>query len=288
MYIRQILKKMKTDHPHKKILFTDLDDTLLDDNKNVAPEDVDTINRMLGVGHRFVIATGRPIYSAKKVAKKLGLYRDGIYIAASNGGVIYDCSREKIIHADTLDIDLVDSMFKAAMAENMHVHTYTDEYVVSMRQTKALEIYSRKISMPYKILDKIPEDLPAPPPKLVIMSIEEGSRRILEDFEKRHAESVKGRAVSVFSNDFLLEYLPVGVSKGRAVVSLCEKLGIPVADSVAVGDEANDIPMIDAAGVGAVMKNGTDEAKSHAGYVTDRTNNECGVSEVIRKFILEG
>ena len=137
-------------------------------------------------------------------------------------------------------------------------------------------------------MDKIPEDLPAPPPKLVIMSIEEGSRKILEDFEKRHAESVKGRAVSVFSNDFLLEYLPAGVSKGRAVVSLCEKLGIPVADSVAVGDEANDIPMIDAAGVGAVMKNGTDEAKSHAGYVTDRTNNECGVSEVIRKFILEG
>ena len=70
MYIRQILKKMKTDHPHKKILFTDLDDTLLDDNKNVAPEDVDTINEMLGVGHRFVIATGRPIYSAKKVAQR--------------------------------------------------------------------------------------------------------------------------------------------------------------------------------------------------------------------------
>lgn len=279
---------MKTDPSHKKILFTDLDDTLLDNDKNVAPEDVDTIKEMLGRGHRFVIATGRPIYSAKKVAKKLGLYRDGIYIVASNGGVIYDCSQEKIIHADTLDIALVDVMFKSAMAENKHIHTYTDDYVVSMRKTLSLEIYSKKISMPYKILDKIPEDLPAPPPKLVIMSIEEGSRKILEDFEKRHAETVKGRAVSVFSNDFLLEYLPVGVSKGRAVTGLCEMLGIPVADSVAVGDEANDIPMIDAAGVGAVMKNGTDEAKSHALYVTDRTNNECGVSEVIRKFILDG
>ena len=279
---------MKTDSSEdNKILFTDLDDTLLDDEKNVSSEDLDTINEMLEKGHRLVIATGRPIYSAKVVANRLGLYRDGVYIAASNGGVLYDCTKERTIQADTLDMDTVDDLFRAAMAENLHVHTYTDDYVVSMRKTMALEVYTQRISMPYRILDRIPEDLPAPPPKLIVMSIEEGSRGILEDFRLRHEQIAEGRAVSVFSNDYLLEYLPVGVSKGRAVVNLCELLGIPVSNSVAAGDEANDIPMLDAAGIGAVMKNGTDEAKSHAGYVTERTNNESGVSEIIRKFILQ-
>ena len=72
----------------------------------------------------------------------------------------------------------------------------------------------------------------------------------------------------------------------KAVERLCELLDIPAELSVAAGDEANDIPMIQAAGVGAVMQNGTDEAKSYADYVTKRSNNESGVSEIIRKFIL--
>ncbi len=44
--------------------------------------------------------------------------------------------------------------------------------------------------------------------------------------------------------------------------------------------------MIEAAGVGVVVKNGTDKAKSHADYVTKRTNNESAIAEIIEKFIL--
>lgn len=269
-----------------KILFTDLDGTLLNDDKEVSREDLDAINELIEKGHRFVIATGRPIYSAKIVAKEIGLFRDGIYIAASNGGVIYDCGADKIVSADTLDLETVRLLFSAALAENLSIHTYTDTHVVSVRMTDEIRIYTKTIKMPHKLLSRIPEDLPGKPPKLIVMSIKEGSRAILTDFERRHEDMVRGRAKSVFSNDFLLEYLPPNVSKGNGLRKLCELLGIPIANSVAAGDEANDIPMLMAAGIGAVMQNGTDEAKSHADYVTDRTNNESGVSEIIRKFIL--
>ena len=269
-----------------KILFTDLDGTLLDDDKNVSEKDLASINDMLGVGHRLVIATGRPIYSARVVAHELGLYRDGIFICASNGGVIYDCGTEKIIHASTLDMDTVDILFKAAGKEGLHIHTYTDDHVVSLRETAELMGYCSRIKMPYRLLESIPGDLPGKPPKLIVMSIKENSRRILEDFEARHAKEVEGRCVSVFSNDFLLEYLPVGVSKGNGVKMLCGMLGIPAEDTVAAGDEANDIPMLDAAGIGCVMANGTDETKAHADYVTKNTNNESGVSEIIEKFFM--
>lgn len=269
-----------------KILFTDLDGTLLNDSKQVSDEDLRAINELIDAGHRFVIATGRPLYSAKIVAKELGLFQDGIYILASNGGVIYDCGADRIINAETLDLETVDILFKAAGAEGLSIHTYTDDYVVSVRSTEEIRRYTTTIKMPHKLLARIPEDLPGRPPKLIVMSIKEGSRKILEDFEKRHAALVFGRAMSVFSNDCLLEYLPPNVSKGNGLVRLCDLLGIPVEQSVAAGDEANDIPMIEAAGVGAVMKNGTDEARSYADYVTSRTNNESGVSEIIRKFIL--
>ena len=269
-----------------KILFCDLDDTLLDDDKNVSAKDIDSINEMIRAGHRFVIATGRPVFSAKVVASRLGLYRDGIFLATSNGAVIYDCGRQEMISCVTVDEETVGRMFDAAMAEGIHIHTYTDTHVVALRETQELKIYSKRISMPYKILDSIPGDLPAPPPKFVVMSIREGSRKILEDFRMRHAGITDRKVQNVFSNNYLLEYLPPGVSKGEALVTLCGLLGIPVCDSYAAGDEANDIPMLDAAGTGIVVANGTDEAKSHAAYVTECTNNESAVSEIIRKFIL--
>jgi len=269
-----------------KILFTDLDGTLLDDDKNVSAEDIKSINEMIRMGHRFVIATGRPIYSAKVVARELGLYRDGVYLAASNGGVIFDCTTEEIISSESLDMDVVDKIFTAAGAEGLHVHTYTDTHVVSLHETYELVTYCSRIKMPYKLLDAIPEDLPARPPKLIVVSVKEGSRKILEDFERRHAGEVDGRAKSVFSNDFLLEYIPPEASKGNALRKLCRLLDIPTANAVAAGDEANDIPMLEAAGIGVVMQNGSDAAKSCADYITKRTNNESAISEVIEKFIL--
>lgn len=269
-----------------KILFSDLDDTLLDVDKNVSAEDLSSIHEMIKAGHRFVIATGRPVYSAKVVAKRLNLYRDGIYLVASNGGMIYDCGREDFVSRVTVDPDLTGRMFDIAVSEGLHIHTYTDTHVVSVRETEEIKIYSQKISMPYRIVDKIPDDLPSPPPKFVVMSIKEGSRRILEDFRDRHLDLTEGKCQNVFSNDFLLEYLPLGVSKGIALRTLCDLLDIPVEASYAAGDEANDIPMLDAAGLGIAVHNATDEAKSHAGYVTRRTNNESAISEIIRKFIL--
>ncbi|MCR5687821.1 MAG: Cof-type HAD-IIB family hydrolase [Lachnospiraceae bacterium] len=268
-----------------KILFADLDGTLLDDKKNVSGRDLESINEMLAMGHRFVIATGRPLYSAKVVARELGLYRGGIFLACSNGGIIYDCSREEKISETVLDTDTVRIMFEAALSEDLSVHTYTDDNVVSVKKTREIEVYTAAIKMPFRMLERIPEDLPGPPPKLIVMSIKDSSRHILEDFEERHRHIADGRTQSVFSNDYLLEYLPLGVSKGNAVRKLCGLLDVPIEDSVAAGDEANDIPMLEAAGIGAVMRNGTDEAKSHADYVTERTNNESGISEIIEKFI---
>ncbi len=269
-----------------KILFSDLDGTLLDDDKNVSAEDLGSINEMIGAGHRFVIATGRPVYSAKVVAHELGLYRDGIFLACSNGGVIYDCGSERTISANTLDTDTVRLLFEAASKEGLHIHTYTDDNVVSLRKTPELVGYCKAIKMPYALLERIPEDLPGLPPKLVVMSVKDNSRALLEDFKNRHAAFVDGRAHSVFSNNWLLEYLPPGVSKGNALRTLCKIMGIPIENSIAAGDEANDISMLDAAGLGVVMKNGTAEAREHAGYVTERTNNESGMSEIIRKYIL--
>jgi hydroxymethylpyrimidine pyrophosphatase-like HAD family hydrolase len=61
---------------------------------------------------------------------------------------------------------------------------------------------------------------------------------------------------------------------------------VPVADTIAVGDEENDCPMIEAAGVGVAMSNASQVAKDIADYVTANDNNHSGITEVIEKFVL--
>lgn len=82
------------------------------------------------------------------------------------------------------------------------------------------------------------------------------------------------------------EIIPRGLSKGNALVQLAQRLGIPVENTVAAGDAANDLSMLRAAGVGVAMCNGTDEAKAAADAVTCRDNNHDGIAEIIEKYLV--
>ena len=78
---------MKTE---TKILFTDLDGTLLNDQKQISEGNLAAIRQALDLGHKVVISTGRALASAKKQAETLGLTMPGCYIIAFNGACIYD------------------------------------------------------------------------------------------------------------------------------------------------------------------------------------------------------
>lgn len=81
----------------EKILFTDLDGTLLDDQKNISRENIENIETALRGGHKIVVTTGRPLVSAIAQSKSLGLAHEGCYAIAFNGSCIYDFSKNKVV-----------------------------------------------------------------------------------------------------------------------------------------------------------------------------------------------
>ena len=89
-----------------------------------------------------------------------------------------------------------------------------------------------------------------------------------------------------FSCEQYLEIIPRGLSKGNVLVQLAQRLGIPIENTVAAGDAANDLSMLRAAGIGVAMCNGTDEAKAAADAVTCRDNNHDGIAEIIEKYLV--
>ena len=82
-----------------------------------------------------------------------------------------------------------------------------------------------------------------------------------------------------------IEILPHGVDKAVGIRDMAGKYGIPAENVMAVGDEENDIPMLDAAGWPVAMGNAAEEVKRHARFVT-LTNDEAGVAAAIRRLAL--
>lgn len=267
----------------KKILFTDLDGTLLDSKKDISKRTLDTIRDMIAGGHHFAFVTGRPLPSALEVAEHFGFMGDGFYVAAFNGGQIYDCAKRKVITEHRMPMEYATFMFKAAHDAGLHVHTYTDDCIVCKENTPELKFYTGPVHMEPIFTDDITKVLDKGPLKIIVMSLK--SRQTLIDFRDSMLYWTDGKLCSTFSHDALLEYaLPV-TTKGNAVRFLAEHLGVDIKDTIACGDEENDITMIDAAGVGVVMKNGNERVKLHADYVTMHTNDEDGMCEIIDKFV---
>lgn len=265
-----------------KILFFDLDGTLLTTDKQISPGNRAALKRMLEKGHRAVIATGRYLPSALEQARKLGLQGPGCYLIAYNGGLVYDLAAEKPLFQQALPLGVALEAMEICDELGIHVQAYDQQHVLVMPSCEddTLRRYCRVMNASYRVVSTLTEE----PCKVLAASYDHPERlKLLEQALKSRLGSA---ADCFFTCPNYLEVVPKGINKGSAAKQLCQILGIPIADSIAVGDAENDISMIRSAGLGVAMANGSEEAKAAADYVTARDNDHDGVAEVIEKWIL--
>ena len=122
------------------------------------------------------------------------------------------------------------------------------------------------------------------PAKVLALDYQNPGR--VTEFRQYITPRYQGKLDIYLSHPALLELVSPGVNKGNAVRFLCQYLSIPIERSVAAGDAENDLTMIQAAHVGAVMCNGEQLLKDHADYITSADNNHDGVAEILERFIL--
>ena len=102
-------------------------------------------------------------------------------------------------------------------------------------------------------------------------------------FNQLAAENFEGCEVTK-SADFLVEVINNKHSKGTAVEFLAKYYGISLERVIAVGDQLNDMPMIERAGLGVAVKNAEAALKEKADYVSEYTNEEGAIADIIEKF----
>lgn len=275
--------RRKNGRYRNRIIFSDMDGTLLDDEKKLSPQIYDAIMDFTAQGGHFVLSSGRPLASILETKEKLGLNLPNTYIISYNGALIYDCDQNKAIRERRVPFDYVKKVLEVAKECGVHGQTYTDEAIISPADDEELAYYRQHIHMPAIITDDVVSALDKEPFKMILIHLQQDGK--LEAFRKALAPWAEGKMHTFYSSPIYLECCMLEASKGNAVRFLCEHLGIDIKDSIAAGDAANDISMLEAAGCGVCMCNGTEDTKRAADYITKSDNNHNGFLEIFTEIL---
>lgn len=267
----------------RKIFLTDMDGTLLCADKSITKENKEMVHALLDAGHVFAIASGRAYASLQRIIDELTIRRPGCYVVANNGAQVYDMATGERIRDLAFDNAAAKYLYEEAGKQGLYIQSYSDEYILGSRACPEYDAYVKEAGSA-GIVEAPEITLQRRLPKVLLVELSDHQK--LVDFQKAHQDWQEGKCISFFSSPHYLEYCPVGSSKGDALRFLCERLEIPVADSVAVGDEENDLSMIEAAGTGAAMCNAIPEILRAADVVTEHDHNHNGVAEIIKKYVL--
>jgi Cof subfamily protein (haloacid dehalogenase superfamily) len=265
----------------KKIFFFDLDGTLLNSEKKITPGTMEALKQFTDAGNYFCINTGRALDSARAVYDGLGLDFKGSFLCGSNGTQIYSVDEDRYVYRTGVDLELVPKILDLADEYDVHCHTYNEDHIVSRHNNECMEYYRRVIKTPLIVTDDVLRYVTDPPSKLIAIELHDHDKQ--ERFRLALQEMVGDELTLLYSNPYYMEIFPSEAGKGSAVGRLAQILGVDIKDTYAAGDEQNDVSMLEAAGCGIAMINGTDLLKASADVVTEYDNDHDG----LMKFILD-
>lgn len=265
-----------------KMIVLDLDDTLLRDDHTISPRTKEALMTAQEKGVKVVLASGRPTFGMRNVAKELRLEEYGSFILSFNGAKIINCKTNEEIFSSTLSPEIVHNLFEISKTEDVWIHTYIGDDIVTEENNPYTEIEGDITGMPIVVVDDFKAAVTEPVVK-ILMNKE--AERLVE-VEKKLQKQLEGQLSVMRSKPFFLEFTEHGVTKGTSLNQLIQKLGIKREEVIAMGDSYNDQAMIEFAGLGVAMGNAPDDIKEIANYVTD-TNMNDGVAKVVEKFVLK-
>ncbi len=269
----------------KRLVCFDLDGTLLRDDKTIPIENINAITKALDAGCYVSIVTGRSFTSAFQIAKEIGLYRKNCFLINFQGNAIFRLEDQEMIFESGLSGKDVKALLKDLNEKGLYAQTYDTNGIITNNDCTDLRLYNKIAVEPIRFVNDWDELEDKVYPKVI--SIDFSSSKALERYQKDYLKTKDAKRISCFFSDpKFLEFCDINISKGTAIKHLAEYLNLTLDDVIAVGDERNDISMIQMAHMGCAMANSHPEVKQYADYVTTNTNNQAGVAEVIYKFVL--
>ncbi|WP_058300953.1 Cof-type HAD-IIB family hydrolase [Gorillibacterium timonense] len=261
-----------------KLIAIDIDDTLINDEKEVTPATEQALEQAVAKGVIVTLATGRAYASAQKIARQTGL---NVPIITYQGALIKNLMDEKVLLERFVPREAAHKLLDYCLEHNLHLQTYVDDKLYTREDNDKIRGYCELNGTPFYIEPDFRSMMDKPTPKLLI--IDEPS--YLDELGPILRELLGPEVHITKSKPHFLEIMHHEGTKGHALAFLADHFGCTLSETIGVGDSWNDRELLETAGLGVAMANATPALKEIADYVT-ASNNEDGVKEVIERFIL--
>lgn len=289
-----------------KLVAIDLDGTLLNSYGEVSEATREALKKAKEKGIEIVLASGRPISSTESLAIELGVDN---YLISGNGSAVLDIKNQKVIYDRFLSREQVLKIAKICEQNSFFYNVYTEDEVIASslnynvlfyhkENLKKIEEKRTHINVVQNIEKYIIE---SGKNKFLKITVCDESQFIFNSIMKRlkliedidvletaymSRKRIKSGTEDVDIQYFYTEVTNKNVNKWSAIEFLLEKLNINKNEVLAIGDNMNDIEMIQNSGLGVVMGNSNPKMKEIADEIVSDNNSE-GVLEAFNKFILQ-
>lgn len=266
-----------------RMIATDLDGTLLAGKSIIPEENIAALRRAMDAGVYVVLASGRMVEATVPIARQIDVNAP---ISVFNGGMVYDLKEEKPLAGVTIDRETARAILRVIEESGGYVHAFPS--------------HGYYLSKPHEIWTKYYSD------KINVFGTETGmplSEWLSEDVYKLLALGTAGelkelqdKLVPMFpdvnfmkSGENHLEIVRKGVNKAFGLKTMGDILGIKPEEMLCFGDEMNDMPMLEYAGLSYVMENAPANVLAQAkGMRVAPANTQCGVAKVVNMLLDDG
>ncbi len=268
-----------------RLLATDIDDTLLARDGTLPPGNREALVRLHEAGIVIVFCSGRSDLSIRTVASRILDPADDEYYIAFNGARVVTADTRTDVAHRSVSPAATARIVAYAREHGLHLQGYIgDEFLVE-RASPAADRYARDTGTDYRVVGDLAAALPDGSPKLLLIG-DPDSLLSHRDALVSIGESLPDdhRYGTMFSKAHYLEIVAAGVNKGYALRRLAGILGIPIEETIAVGDGENDAEMLRAAGTGLAVASAHPAARDAADVVLDSAAEEAAIAEVAARF----
>lgn len=265
-----------------KLIATDLDGTLVTDNKKLTKRTIEDIKKAIEINVKIVISSARAFYRLEKYIDELELKRADFYTICFNGGMIVENITGNILYSQNLSTEEVKEIIslgkklKAPMMlyskDRNHVEQIPE---ITLKNSKGINFKTEDFS---KINFELEENF-----IYKIAFIDEPER--IKEMKNHIPDMIKSKYEITSSVPEYIEFVKKGIKKSESLKFIMKKYKIKQEEIIAIGDGENDIEMIKYAGLGVAVANADNKVKENSDYIT-ASNNEDGVGKVIEKFLL--
>lgn len=262
-------------------IVSDLDGTLLNDQKQVSKKNQEAIQWLFEHGINFGIVSGRPAQTIYETLDTWNIKPYVRFIIGMNGAALMDLKTRKTEYAPSLKLDAIQSIMDHFKDWDVCFQILEEKIRYTNRSTPFSIQYTTKCKETEEITDLIEYSKNHRVLKLMLYC-----RPQIMSQVNQHAELLKNDSISIVQTDeCMLEFMNAGIHKGAGLLKMSEILHWDLNTCLSLGDADNDVSMFKVTGYSCCAKNGTKLAKENAKEVLAYTNEQDIMDKIVHEYI---